>query len=143
MEWWIYALITMLMFGITNFLVKVAGFYGMDSVFASIILWLAVGATGLVFLLYYIHTGEFQGNLEVIPKSYLLFPAVAGITLALGMYSIKIALTKGPGGPAVAIAAANAFIIALLAYIFLGEELGLKKIAGMVVIFLGILLMVM
>jgi transporter family protein len=56
------------------------------------------------------------------------------------MYSIKIALTKGPAGPTVAITAANAFIVAALAYLLLGEELSPLKIAGMLVIFAGIVM---
>ncbi len=143
MQWWVYAIITMLMFGITNFLVKVAGYHNMDSVFTSILLWLAVGAMGLVFLLYYVHTGQFQEEWSSVQKVYLLLPIIAGITLAIGMYTIKLALTSGPGGPTVAIAAANAFLIAVLAFIFLGEELSVSKIAGMLLIFLGVAVMTM
>ena len=57
------------------------------------------------------------------------------------MYAIKIALTNGPAGPTVAITAANAFLVALLAYIFIGEEISPIKMVGMVVIFAGIILM--
>ncbi len=138
MVWWIYALITMLMFGTTNFLVKYAGHSNMDSIFTSIVLWLATGATGLIFLLVY-HR-EFAENLKSTNPWLLLLPVAAGVALALGMYSIKIALTKGPAGPTVAITAANAFIVAALAYLLLGEELSPLKIAGMLVIFAGIVM---
>ena len=141
MQWWIYALITMLMFGITNFLVKMAGHYNMDSVFASVILWLAVGLMGIIFLLYFIHTGYFQENLRATPTIYLLFPIFAGVALAIGMYTIKLALTHGPAGPSVAISAANAFLVALLAFVFIGEKLSISKIIGMLLIFAGITIM--
>ncbi|NPA74715.1 MAG: EamA family transporter [Euryarchaeota archaeon] len=139
MVWWIYALITMLMFGTTNFLVKYAGHSGMDSVFTSIVLWLATGATGFVFLL--IYHREFAENLKNTNPWLLLLPISAGVALAMGMYAIKIALTKGPAGPTVAITAANAFIVAFLAYVLLGEDLSPLKIIGMLVIFAGIILL--
>ena len=139
MLWWIYALITMLMFGTTNFLVKYAGHSNMDSLFTSIVLWLATGVTGLVFLLVY--HDNFSENLKNTSSWLLLLPIFAGIALAIGMYAIKIALSNGPAGPTVAITAANAFLVALLAYIFIGEELSPMKIVGMLVIFAGIILM--
>ena len=139
MLWWIYALITMLMFGTTNFLVKYAGYSNMDSLFTSIVLWLATGVTGLVFLLVY--HDNFSENLKNTSPWLLLLPIFAGIALAIGMYAIKIALSNGPAGPTVAITAANAFLVALLAYIFIGEELSPLKIVGMLVIFAGIILM--
>ncbi len=139
MAWWIYALITMLMFGTTNFLVKYAGHSNMDSIFTSIVLWLATGATGLIFLL--IYRDNFFSNLKNTSPWLLLLPIFAGVALAIGMYAIKIALTNGPAGPTVAITAANAFLVALLAYIFIGEEISPIKMVGMVVIFAGIILM--
>ncbi len=139
MTWWIYALITMLMFGTTNFLVKYAGHSNMDSIFTSIVLWLATGATGLIFLL--IYRDNFFSNLKNTSPWLLLLPIFAGVALAIGMYAIKIALTNGPAGPTVAITAANAFLVALLAYIFIGEEISPIKMVGMVVIFAGIILM--
>ncbi|AGB05401.1 putative membrane protein [Aciduliprofundum sp. MAR08-339] len=141
MQWWVYALITMLMFGLTNFLVKMAGYYNMDSIFTSVILWLAVGLMGLAFLGYFWYQGTFQSNLRATPPLYLLLPIFAGFALAIGMYSIKIALSKGPAGPTVAISASNAFIVALFAYFLIGEKLSTTKILGMLLIFAGIAVM--
>ncbi|ADD09213.1 EamA family transporter [Candidatus Aciduliprofundum boonei] len=143
MQWWIYATITMVMFGITNFLVKLAGHYHMDSIFTSIILWLAVGVMGLMFLFYFWHQGSFQENLKNTPAIYLLLPTFAGVALAIGMYSIKIALTKGPAGPTVAISASNAFLVAVLAFFTIGEKISVGKLIGMFVIFAGIVIMTM
>ncbi len=141
MQWWVYAIITMLMFGITNFLVKLAGYYHMDSIFTSIILWISVGAMGIIFLTYFAHTGFFQENLKNTEPLYLLLPIFAGVALAIGMYTIKLALTQGPAGPSVAISASNAFLVALLAFIFIGEKLSPSKIIGMIFIFAGIAIM--
>ncbi len=139
MVWWIYALITMLMFGTTNFLVKYAGHSGMDSIFTSIILWLATGATGLVFML--IYHKDFAENLKNTNPWLLLLPIFAGVALAIGMYAIKLAFDRGPAGPTVAITAANAFLVAFLAYILIGEDLSPLKIVGMLVIFAGIIIL--
>jgi len=143
MQWWVYATITMVMFGITNFLVKLAGHYHMDSIFTSIILWLAVGVMGIIFLLYFWYQGSFQENLKNTPLIYLLLPIFAGVALAIGMYSIKIALTKGPAGPTVAISASNAFLVAILAFFTIGEKISVGKLVGMFVIFAGIVIMTM
>ncbi len=141
MQWWVYAAITMVMFGITNFLVKLAGYYHMDSIFTSIVLWIAVGIVGVIFLGYYIYQGSFQENLKNTPTIYLLLPIFAGIALAIGMYSIKIALTKGPAGPTVAISASNAFLVAVLAFFTIGEKLSAGKLVGMFIIIAGIIVM--
>ncbi len=139
MMWWFYALVTMLMFGITNFLVKYAGYTNMGSMFTSILLWLSTGITGLIFMMAY--RNEFMENMKRISPWLILLPVFAGIALAIGMYAIKIALTNGPAGPTVAITAANAFLVALLAYIFMGEGLSWMKMVGMLVIVAGIVIL--
>ncbi len=139
MVWWIYALITMLMFGTTNFLVKYVGYNHMDSIFASILLWLATGAMGIIFMLVY--KDSFVSNIKNTSPYLLLLPIIAGITLAIGMYTIKLALSNGPAGPTVAITAANAFLVAIFSYIIIGEELSTMKIIGMLVILAGLIIL--
>ncbi len=140
MQWWIYAVLTMVLFGITNFLLKVAGEGGMDSVFAANLIWLSAGAVGLIFLIYGIYTGRFQKEWNE-SRFLITLPIIAGITLALGMYFIKKAVTLGEAGPSVAIASSNALIVAFLAYLFLGEGLSATKIGGMFLIIMGIVIM--
>ncbi len=141
MEWWSYAIITMVMFALTNFFVKMAGAQGMDSIFASTLLWLATGAVGVIFIIYGIYTGDFQKNLEKIGKLSILLPVFAGVFLAIGMYTIKKAMSSGPAGPSVAIANSNAVLVAILAYIVLNEKLTLPKIGGMALIIAGIVML--
>jgi len=139
--WWGYALGTMLMFGVTNFLLKVAAKNSMDSVFASQILWLSVGLFGVLFFIYYNSTGAFQANLSKTPTILLALPIIAGVTLACGMYCIKRAVSLGPAGPATAISAGNAALVALLAYIFLKDSVSFSKLAGRVLVLAGIIVM--
>jgi len=139
--WWGFALGTMLMFGVTNFLLKVAAKNAMDSVFASQILWLSVGLFGLIFLGWYYSTGDFQLNLAKTSGLMLLVPVVAGVFLAAGMYCIKRAVSLGPAGPATAISASNAALVALLSYVLLREGLSTPKLAGMLMILGGVVVM--
>jgi len=140
-QWWVYALFTMLFFSITNFLLKVAGHYGMNSIIASLILWLSVGFVGVIFLAYYYATGTFPENKEALSLPLLFAPVIAGVFLALGMYCLKLSLTTGPAGPAVAISAANALGVAMLSYIFLKEGLSGAKMVGMLMVIGGIVVM--
>ncbi len=141
MQWWTYALATMVFFALTNFLVKMAGEGGMDSVFVANLIWLSAGAVGVIFLLYGMYTGSFQRALRNTDLKLLILPVLAGIFLALGMYTIKRAVTLGEAGPSVAIASSNAIIVAILSYIFLNEGLSATKIGGMLLAIVGIIIM--
>lgn len=141
LQWWVYAVFTMLCFSITNFLLKIAGHHGMDSILASLVLWLSVGCVGVVFFAYYYTTGTFPENREHVAATLYLAPAIAGAFLALGMYCLKRAVTAGPAGPAVAISAANAVVVALFSYIFLKEDLTGAKIVGMFMVIFGMVVM--
>jgi len=139
--WWGYALGTMVMFGITNSLLKYAASQKMDSIFASQVLWLSVGVFGVIFLLYYYSTGQFTANLNGTSMTMLVVPIIAGVALAAGMYCIKKAVAVGPAGPATAISAGNAVLVSLFAYFALKEGLTLPKIVGMIMVIGGIVIM--
>ena len=140
-QWWVYALLTMAFFGTTNFLLKVASHHGMNSIFASIALWISVGIMGLVFFTYYHGTGQL--TIGTHDTSWLIIgvPVVAGVSLAVGMYCLKRAVTTGPAGPAVAISASNAIIVAVLSYAAFREGLSVTKIGGMLLVIFGIFIM--
>ncbi len=139
--WWGYALGTMIMFGITNSLLKYAAHENMDSIFASQILWLSVGVFGAIFLAYYYSTGAFTENLSKTPTTMLIIPIVAGVCLAAGMFCIKKAVALGPAGPSTAISAGNAILVALFTYVALKESLTTPKIVGMLMVVIGIVVM--
>jgi len=139
--WWGYALGTMAMFGVTNSLLKFAAHENMDSIFASQILWLSVGIFGLIFFAYYYSTGSFTTNLSGTSSLLLVVPIVAGVCLAAGMFFIKKAVAVGPAGPATAISAGNAILVALFAYLVLKEGLSTPKLIGMIMVVAGIIVM--
>jgi uncharacterized membrane protein len=139
--WWVYALGTMLMFGITNSLLKLASHDNMDSIFASQLLWLSVGLFGILFFAYYYTTGNFTTNFSKTTSLLLLIPVVAGVCLAAGMFFIKKAVSIGPGGPATAISAGNAVLVAVASYFMLKEGLSTAKVVGMLMVIGGIIVM--
>lgn len=131
--------VAMLLFGVTNFLLKLAGGKGCDSVSTAVVLWLTVGACGLlaVFRHWLIH-GGFPG----LARSSLTWLALlAGIFLALGMLAIKKAVTMGQAGPAAAISGSNAILVGLLDLGLLGHGLSPLKLVGMLTAVAGIALL--
>jgi transporter family protein len=118
-----------------------AGEGGMDSIFAANLIWLSAGIVGVVFLAYGLYTGSFQEGIRNNSVKMLALPILAGVFLALGMYTIKRAVTLGDAGPSVAIANSNAIIVAALAWLVLGEELSATKIGGMAMVIGGIIVM--
>ena len=130
------AVAAMLLFGVTNFLLKLAGKRGSDSLTVSAVLWLVVGGCGVlaIFSQWLAH--------EKIPA--LASPALtwlallAGIFLALGMLGLKKAVTLGQAGPAAAVSGSNAILVSLLDLGLLGHWLPPLKLAGMLTAVAGI-----
>jgi drug/metabolite transporter (DMT)-like permease len=137
----VFGLLTMLLFGITNYLLKYAGHSGTNSVTATVILWLSSGVVGVLAL-----SGSFalgRGLAGLHSPLLWITALVAGFFLALGMLGIKIAVTKGPGGPAAAITGANALLVTVLDRIFFGHMPPPIKLAGMATALGGIGILVL
>ncbi|MCK6504306.1 DMT family transporter [Myxococcota bacterium] len=134
-----FGLLTLLCFGVTNTLLKVAGHRGADSVSATVVLWTSAGAAGLVGLGTTFAIGRGLAGLDspLLVGTSLL----AGLTLAVGMLGTKLAVTRGPGGPAAAIAGANAVLVALLERLVFGHTPPSWKLVGMTVAVGGIVLL--
>lgn len=130
------ALAAMLLFGATNFLLKLAGARGCDSPAAAVVLWLVVGACGLIAA---IGHWLFAGTLPVLARPGLTALALlAGGFLALGMLGIKKAVTLGQAGPASAVSGSNSMLVGLLDLVLLGHWLPPLKLAGMLTAVAGI-----
>jgi bacterial/archaeal transporter family protein len=131
-----FAISAMVLFGLTNFFLKLAGERGCDSVAAAVVLWLSMGACGVLAVAWHwIRDSRFPllGNWEL---SWLAL--LAGVFLALGMLAIKKAVTLGPAGPAAAVSGSNAILVSLLDCWLLGHWLPAMKLAGMLVVVAGI-----
>jgi uncharacterized membrane protein len=79
-------------------------------------------------------------NLQKLDFKYFIIPAIAGITLAIGMYFLKVAVATGKAGPATAIAASNAALVAILSWLILNEKLSLSEVLGMIIYVIAIVL---
>ncbi len=130
------AVAAMLLFGITNFLLKLAGERGCDSVTTSVVLWLLVGACGIAAVVWHwLARSGFPG----LGRPALTWLALlAGVFMALGMLCIKKAVTLGQAGPAAAVSGSNAILVSLLDYSLLGHWLPPLKLAGMLTAIAGI-----
>jgi drug/metabolite transporter (DMT)-like permease len=135
----LYALATLVLFGITNFLLKYAGHHGSNSVTTAAILWLSSGVCGVLAIGFcLIRYGHLPGLQQ---PSLILWAILAGITLGLGMLCLKLAVTKGPGGPATAITGSNSVLVALFEYFVFAHVPVTQKLAGMGVAVLGIIVL--
>lgn len=134
-----FGLLTMLLFGITNYLLKYAGHHGTNSLSATAVLWLASGGVGLVGLMVTFGIGRGLAGLD--SPGIIVAALVAGLFLALGMFGIKTAVTKGPGGPATAITGSNALLVTFLDWAIFGILPPTQKTIGMFVVLLGIVVL--
>jgi len=132
----LFGLATMALFGVTNFLLKYAGHHGSDSVTTTAVLWLAAGVCGVLAVGYcLVRYGRLPGMQEA---SLILWAVLAGITLALGMLFLKLAVTKGPGGPATAITGSNSILVALFEFLVFAHVPPVQKLIGMGIAIVGI-----
>ncbi len=133
----LFGLATMVLFGITNFLLKYAGHHGSDSVTTTAILWLSAGVCGVLALGYSLLR---HGRLPGMERpSLILWAVAAGITLALGMLFIKLAVTNGPGGPATAISGSNSVLVVIFEFLVFAHIPPTQKLVGMGVAIAGII----
>jgi len=127
----------MLLFGMTNFLLKLAGEKGCDSITSAVVLWLAVGACGVAASAWFWLARS--GFPMLAPPGLSWLALLAGIFLALGMLCIKRAVTLGQAGPAAAVSGSNAILVSLLDLGLLGHGLPALKAAGMLTAIAGII----
>ncbi len=134
-----FAVAAMLLFGVTNFLLKLAGEKGCDSVTASVVLWLAVGACGVAASAWHWLARSGFPRLEHSGLAWLAL--LAGIFLALGMLCIKKAVTLGQAGPGAAVSGSNAILVSLLDLGLLGHWPSPLKLLGMLAAIAGIIVL--
>jgi drug/metabolite transporter (DMT)-like permease len=135
----LFGLATMVLFGVTNFLLKYAGHHGSNSVTIAAILWLSAGVCGVLAIGYcLVRYGHLPGMQQ---PSLILWAILAGVTLALGMLLLKLAVTKGPGGPATAITGSNSILVALFEFLVFVHIPPVQKLIGMGIAIAGIIVL--
>ncbi len=135
----LFGLATMVLFGVTNFLLKYAGHHGCDSVTTTAVLWLSAGACGLVAIVVSLAAYGHLPGMQELPL--ILWAVAAGVTLSLGMLFLKLAVTRGPGGPAAAITGSNSVLVAVFEFLVFAHVPPAQKLAGMGVAVAGIIIL--
>lgn len=133
------AVAAMLLFGATNFLLKLAGARGSDSVTSAVVLWLAVGACGALAVAGHWLVAERFPALAHPSLGWLAL--LAGAFLALGMLGIKRAVTLGQAGPASSVSGSNAILVSILDLALLGHWPPAVRAAGMLTAVAGIVVL--
>lgn len=136
-----FGIVTMFLFGATNFLLKYSGDKGANSIKISVLLWRSAGIFGILTIGISFLTGRGLSGLENLGSISISF--LTGFILGLGMLTLKIAVTKGPAGPAIAIAGCNALLVTILDLITFGYMPSALKTGGMITAILGIIVIAM
>jgi len=132
----VFGIATLLLFGTTNYLLKYAGHKGGDSITITTLLWLASGSIGVISLLSSIFSG--RGLKGLNSPVLIMLSIVTGFILGLGMLTLKVALRRGPAGPAIAISGSNSVLVLILDLIVFGHFPHKLKLAGMIIVISGI-----
>ena len=102
---------------------------GLFHVSAAVVLWCAAGVAGVLSLGTSFAIGR---GLAGVGSPLLVGTALlAGLSLAMGMYGMKRAVTLGPGGPAAAITGSNAVLVTLLDRLVFGHSPSPGRLLGM------------
>jgi drug/metabolite transporter (DMT)-like permease len=134
-----FAVATFLLWGTNNFLMSYAEKqYGMDPKLFTAVMWMAMGAMGVVLFALLKISGH---SIELNWK--LGFPLVCGVLLGIGILTFSFAMSdKGmETGATAAVATSNAVFTAILAYAFLREDLSAQQWVGIGTVVLGIILL--
>ena len=134
----VFGISTLLLFGMTNYLLKYAGHKGGESITITTLLWLSSGSIGVISLLITILSGR---GLKGLNSPFLIILSImTGFILGLGMLTLKVALKRGPAGPAIAISGSNSVFVLFLDLVVFGHFPHNLKLAGMIIIISGIII---
>lgn len=138
----LFALLTFLCFGMTNFLLGYISEKASDprkaNLIAPILVWLGMGLLAVIFLSILRISGRRPGGFT--SRGDTLLAVLAGMVLAFSMISLKIGFMMDPSakGPITAIASSSAVIVALMARLLLKESLSSLQWAGILITLGGI-----
>lgn len=135
----LFGLATMVLFGVTNLLLKYAGHHGSDSVTTAAVLWLSAGVCGLVAIVVCLAVYKHLPGMQ--EASLILWAVLSGVSLSLGMLFLKLAVTKGPGGPATAITGSNSVLVVVFEFLIFAHMPPAQKLAGMGIAVAGIIIL--
>lgn len=134
-NWLVYSLLSLFTWGLWGFFGKVASrsISGEGLVLVSSLGWAATFP--ILFMVFRTHLRPSLGSGD------LAWGILAGAAGSLGMLFFYFALERGEASRVVAITAAYPLITALCAFLLLGEEFSLQKLAGLFFALIGIVIL--
>ncbi len=141
-SWLVYALVSMLSFGIYNFLLKVS----VDGRFGGLNPTTSVLGISLAIFISTLAYGIYTNAVRLPSKPGILaLLLLVGIMWTVGSVASALALQKGNASQAVPILNANVLIVIVLSLLFLGEATSLQYVikvaAGTALILAGIFIL--
>jgi drug/metabolite transporter (DMT)-like permease len=136
-----FAVATFFLWGTNNFLMGYAETnYHMDPKHFTAIMWITMGALGIVLYAYLSITGQTK---TIHLDKNLAFPIVCGVLLGIGIltFSYAMGVATEMKGPMAAVATSNAVFTAILAFVFIKENLSIQQWAGIGAVILGMVLL--
>jgi len=134
-----FAVATFFLWGTNNFVMGYAEkHYDMDPRFFTAIMWMTMGALGVVLFVFMRATGQTMRF-----DSKLVFPIICGVLLGIGILTFSYAMGRDElaTGATAAVATSNAVFTAILAFALLKENMSLQQWAGIGAVVLGIVLL--
>lgn len=120
--------------------------YGVGTFFAKLVSnedpylqWIIVNIVGII-LCFALFGGKCQ-NLLQYPSKILIYGIVAAVLVILGTFALYYGLNKGKASVVVPLSSIGPAITAILAVIFLKEQLSIQQIFGIVMILSGVVVL--
>jgi len=136
MSWIVLALLSFLLMGVGNFLIKLAANAGQPSVTILTLIFLTdVIVAGTLLI---VRKPDFAWSVPAVGWSI-----AAGLFLGFGLYFMIVAMSmpEAKTGIVAALMNANFVLVSLLGFVLLQETLTLKQVAGLAAVLGGMLLL--
>ena len=133
LDYLLLAIVTMILFGVHFFLVKLISRHVTGSTVAFFVQLLIVPV--LFFYIYFTHTPFLPEQ-----KIYLGYTLLISLLMAIGIITLYIAIQRGPVSIVIPIFSLNAIITAILGILILEEAVTVEKILGLVLSIAAIIL---
>ena len=134
LDYLLLAIVTMILFGVHFFLVKLISRHVTGSTVAFFVQLLIVPV--LCFYIYFTDT-------QLLPEQniYLGYTFLISLLLAIGIITLYIAIQRGPVSVVIPVYSLNAIITAILGILILKETVTIEKLLGLVLAIAAIILL--
>lgn len=134
MDWFIYSLITLILWGLWGFILKLS----YKSLSWVEVYFLSVSASFILSLIVFLIN---KGYSKLSHSSALFLPLIAGLCASIGAIFFNKALEKSELSLIVVLTSLYPAVTIILAVLFLGERLGLHQVIGIILAVVAIVLL--